>query len=153
MTRNNTSARTAGQKFEQLIATHLARITGLPVERRSKNGVKDRGDLTGVTTIRGASVVVECKNVARLALGEWVAEAERERFHADADLGVVIHKRHGRGEPGEQYVTMTVDTFASMLAGGARPTHVAVTDPMTIFAGGGTSVTPPQGIARIGVTR
>lgn len=68
---------------------------------------------------RGLPVVVECKNCARMELPKWLQEAETERCNADADFGVVVHKRKGIGEKtfGDTYVTMTLETLAAMIAG------------------------------------
>ena len=40
-----------------------------------------------------------------------------ERGNDDAVAGIVVHKRHGKGQPGEQWVTMTLADFASILTG------------------------------------
>lgn len=117
MTRNMRSAKQAGTRFETLVAGYLADSMGLPVERRRLSGANDKGDLSGVVA-HGMAVAVECKDCSRMALAEWVGEAERERVNANAALGVVVHKRKGIRDPAEQYVTMTLETFA-MLAGGA----------------------------------
>lgn len=79
-------------------------------------GAKDRGDVAGVR-IHGQRVVIECKNVTRLDLAGWMREAEIERGHDDALAGVIVHKRHGVGDPLEQWVTCTVREFAALLAG------------------------------------
>lgn len=121
MARNRRSARDAGTRFETLIARHLANTLGDDrIERRTKTGSKDRGDIGGIRTPHGGRVVVECKNVSRLALAQWVDEADTERGNDDALVGLVIHKRHGVGDPGVQYVTMTVDDLVALLSG-SRP--------------------------------
>ena len=40
-----------------------------------------------------------------------------ERGNDDALVGVVAHKRHGVGAPGEQFVTMTLRDFVALLTG------------------------------------
>lgn len=89
------------------------------IERRAKNGAKDRGDIGGVRTPLGERLVVECKDVARLDLPGWLREAEVERGNDDAAVGVVVHKRRGKGlaQMGEQYVTMSLADFAVLLGG------------------------------------
>ena len=119
MTRNRASAKKAGSSFETLIASYLAEHFDDRVERRVKNGTKDRGDISGVKTIRGGRVVLECKNQARDNLPAWLREADIERANDDACIGVVVHKKHGSNKGGEQYVTMTLDTFVALLEGGA----------------------------------
>ncbi len=116
--RSHRSAKSAGTRFESLIATYLAHeLDDDRIERRARNGAKDRGDIAGVKSIRGGRVVLECKDTARDALPSWIDEAEVERGNDDAAVGVVIHKRRGHGAPGDQFVSMTVDTFLRLLDG------------------------------------
>lgn len=109
-----------GATFEQDTADYLAAALGDDrIERRVKHGTNDRGDIAGLR-IHGRRVVVECKNHKRMELAEWVDEAETERGNDDADYGIVIHKRRGCGKAkfGGNYVTMTLETFAAIAAGG-----------------------------------
>ena len=48
MTRNRASARKAGASFESLIAGYFAAYVDDRIERRTKNGSKDRGDVSGL---------------------------------------------------------------------------------------------------------
>lgn len=119
MTRNRASARAAGTRFETLVVEFLSfRLADDRIERRSKNGAKDRGDVTGVRTIRGGRVVIECKDTARDNLPGWIREAEIERGNDDATIGVVVHKKRGSANPADQFVSMTLETFARLLEGG-----------------------------------
>ena len=132
MTRSRTSAKAAGTWMERITAEFLAfRLADDRIERRTKNGSNDRGDITGVKTVLGGRVVIECKNVMKMALPQWLGEAEIERGNDDAAIGVVAHKKHGSGNPADQYVTMTLETFAHLLKGGAPLGAVVVDDPMT----------------------
>ena len=109
-----------GATFEQDTADYLAAALGDDrIERRVKHGTNDRGDIAGLR-IHGKRVVVECKNHKRMVLAEWVDEAETERGNDDAEYGIVIHKRRGCGKAkfGGNYVTMTLETFAAIAAGG-----------------------------------
>ena len=120
MPRNRRSAKQAGSLFEADVAWFLAdALDDDRIERRAKNGSKDRGDVGGVRTVTGERVVIECKNTARLELAGWVGEAEVERGNDDAAVGVVVHKRRGFGKKqmGGQYVTMTLADFAVLLGG------------------------------------
>lgn len=120
MTRSRRSARTAGTKFERLIADALAAaLDDDRIDRRPKNGSKDRGDIGGVRRA-GGRVVIECKDTARQDLGGWVREADVERGNDDALAGVVVHKRRGCGDPLDQYVTCTVRDFVALLTGERR---------------------------------
>lgn len=109
-----------GTLFEHLAVAYMARRLGDDrIERRVLAGNKDRGDVAGLR-FRGRKVVVECKNQRRMELSEWLNEAEDERGNDDAAYGIVVHKRKGCGEKsfGRNYVTMELDTFLAMVAGG-----------------------------------
>lgn len=117
--RNHRSARSAGARFERLVADYLARLVDDRIDRRPKTGAKDRGDLGGLRTLGGLGgrVVAECKNTNRLQLAQWAAEAEIERGNDDAVAAVIVHKRHGVANPGQQWVTCTVDDFVALISG------------------------------------
>jgi len=109
-----------GNGFAEQVANHLAEKLGDGrIERRVLHGTKDRGDIAGLL-FRGRRVAVECKCCKKMELSTWVDEAEVERSNDDAEYGVVVHKRKGKGAKrfGENYVTMTLDTFCAMAAGG-----------------------------------
>ena len=119
MTRSRASAKQAGSSFERLIADFLReRLGDDRIDRRVKSGSKDRGDIGGVRTIRGGRVVIEAKNTKRDNLPAWIREAETERGNDDAAIGVVAHKFHGNAKGADQYITMTLETFARLLEGG-----------------------------------
>jgi hypothetical protein len=116
VSRNRQSAKKAGASFERSVADHLAQeLDDDRIDRRVKHGAKDRGDIGGVRTMRGGRVVIEVKNVSRDSLPAWIKEAEIERQNDEAAIGVVVHKKHGSAKPGEQYVSMTLDTFVKLL--------------------------------------
>lgn len=110
------AAKAAGTRFETLIATHLAAVVDDRIERRRQSGSKDRGDIASVRDSLGRRVVVECKDYAgRLLPAEWTREAQTERDNDNAVAGVVVAKRRGTTEPGQQYVLMLVDDFVALL--------------------------------------
>lgn len=115
MTRNHRSAKKAGTSFERSIADCLATHVDERIDRRVRTG-KDRGDIAGIR-LHGQRVVVECKNTTRLALGEWMRETEDERGNDDALLGLIVHKRHGKGDPLDQWCTFTVRELVALLRG------------------------------------
>ena len=117
--RNRASAKKAGASFETVIAAYLATHVDDRIERRTRNGSKDRGDIAGLRHM-GARVVVECKNARQIQVGPWIAEAEIERGNDDAIAGLVVHKRHGKADAGEQLVTMRLVDLVAMLTG-TRP--------------------------------
>lgn len=115
MTRTRQSAKTAGARFERQIADHLnARLPGR-IDKQPRAGAKDKGDIAGVTTPGGQPIAVECKNVTRTRLANWIHEAHTEADNLGAAAGIVIHKRHGRSAPDCQWVTMTVADLIAIL--------------------------------------
>ena len=119
MSRNRQSARAAGTRFETSIAAYLAEHIDDRIERRRMTGARDRGDLSG-WRYAGQRICVEAKDCARASLGPWVNEVEVERLNDDAGVGIVIAKRRGTLDPGEQVVLMTLRDLVSLLNGG-RP--------------------------------
>ncbi len=115
MTRSRRSAKQAGTRFETAIASALAQaLDDDRIERRSRTGAKDRGDVSGVR-LYGQRVVLECKDCARLDLPGWTAEARVECGNDDALVGLVVHKRHGVADPLQQWVTCTVADLVAIL--------------------------------------
>lgn len=103
--------KTKGSAWERAIVDHL-RTAGWPfAERRLAGAAKDRGDIAGVV-----GVVIEAKNTATRKLAEWIEETETERVNDNAWLGVVWHKRTGKGSAADGYVTMTGAQFTELLA-------------------------------------
>lgn len=115
--RSRNSAKRAGARHEQAIADYLAAaFDDDRIERRNPNGSKDRGDITGVRHA-GQRVVIEAKNWSQLHPSEWLQEAEVERRNDNALAGIVVAKRHGKSDPGESVVLMTLRDLASLMAG------------------------------------
>lgn len=120
MTRNRQSAKKAGTQHESDVAAYLRQHIDDRIERRARNGEKDRGDVGGVRlspALRGGRVVIEAKNTTRTDLAEWAKEAERERGHDDAVAAVTVHKRNRNANPGDQWVTCTLADFVALLTG------------------------------------
>ncbi len=115
MTRSRQSARSAGTRFERLIADHLATQVDDRIDRRVKTGSKDKGDIAGVRTPFGGRVVLECKDTNRVDLATWVREAQTEAGNDDAVAGIVVAKRRGHGDPADQYVICTVRDLIALL--------------------------------------
>lgn len=117
MSRTRASAKSAGARFEREVADYLAAVLDDDrIDRRVKTGARDRGDVGGVR-VHGQRVVIEAKNTARVDLAGWCRQARTEAGNDDALVGVVVHKRHGRGAPGDQWVSMTVDDLVALLIG------------------------------------
>lgn len=103
-------SKTKGTAAETAVVGYL-RVSGWPyAERRALNGNSDRGDIAGIV---GATV--EVKNCARIELGAWVDEAETERLNDRSDHAAVWHKRRGKGNPADWFVTMTGAQYVQLL--------------------------------------
>jgi hypothetical protein len=76
-----------GTRFEVAVADFL-RALHPRVERRVMRGIKDAGDLAGID-----GWALELKNCARLELGPWMDEAEREALAAGVSRFAVVIKR------------------------------------------------------------
>lgn len=98
-----------GTAFEREIVDYLR--TWFPyAERAPLTGNKDRGDISGTP-----GIVWECKNHRAMNLAEWVDQAQTEMANADAEIGIVVHKRRGRGNPGSQYATIPLYQLVDLL--------------------------------------
>lgn len=90
-----------GSKWESDIVKWLLYVGRSEAKRLYGAGRQDdRGD---IAAFKG--VVLEAKNQARMELGVWSNEAERERVNDGADYGIVVAKRRGKG-PAEAYAVM-----------------------------------------------
>lgn len=127
VTRTRASARAAGTRTEAAVAAYLARHVDDRVERRRLAGARDRGDISGLRTTHGARVVVEVKDCAKLDIAGWLREVEFERGNDDAQVGAVVAKRRGKGDPADLLVMMTLRDFAAILTG-QRPDEVGLTE-------------------------
>ena len=117
MGRSLKTAKAAGASFEKLVADYLAEMVDDRIERRRLEGKNDRGDIAGLR-VHGQRVVLECKNYGgRIEAASWIAEAEVERVNDNALAGVVVAKRKGTQQPGEQYVFMTLRDFVALIEG------------------------------------
>lgn len=119
MTRSRASARDAGTRTETLVAGYLATHVDDRIERRTRNGTKDRGDIGGLRHM-GQRIVIEVKDTARWTPSTWLAEAELERCNDDAGVGIVVCKRIGKGAAADQLVMLTLADLVSLLTG-TRP--------------------------------
>ena len=118
MPRNRASAKKAGSLFERVVADYLAREVDDRIERRVRNGNKDRGDISGLRSLIGERIVLECKDYGGVYhVGEWLNEAEVERGNDDAAVGAVVAKRRGKSDPAEAVVFMTLEAFTRLVGG------------------------------------
>lgn len=92
------SPRNIGTAAESAVVRTLC-AHGFPnAERRALHGSTDLGDITGIP---GVVIEVKAGNAARIAsdgqVERWLAETERERRSAKADIGVLVLQRAGVG--------------------------------------------------------
>lgn len=108
MARSRASARAAGHRMERETADVLNAYVSRFIDIAPRKGAKDEGDIIHFETAGENPIVVECKDVATMSIGTWVNEAEVERKNKGAIAGIVVHKRKGKGNALDQYVTMTL---------------------------------------------
>ena len=117
MSRSRASAKRAGTAFESLVVAYLAKHVDDRIERRAKSGAKDRGDVSGLRHM-GERIVIETKDYGgQLKPAEWTKEARIEAGNDDALVGIVVAKRRGTSNPGEQWVLMTLADLVALLTG------------------------------------
>lgn len=115
MARNRASAKKAGTAFESLVVAYLAQHIDDRIERRRLSGAKDRGDLSGWRHA-GMRLVAECKDYGgQIKAGPWLNETETQRLNDDAQIGLVIAKRRGTTDPGDQLVLLTLRDLVTLL--------------------------------------
>lgn len=109
-----------GTAFETAVARYLRwALDDERIERRTLQGVNDRGDIAGVR-FAGGSVVLECKNTKQANLSQHLKEAKTEAANDDTTMWALVQKRHGVGisdreHVGQQLVVMELETFARFL--------------------------------------
>ena len=57
------------------------------------------------------------KDHNRLDLAGWWAEAEAERGNDDAGAALIVHKRRGKGNAADQWVTLTLGELVALISG------------------------------------
>lgn len=101
-------SRRKGNRAELDVAAWLRDHNWKAVTTRSTSGAQGGADL-----VTDTPVMWEVKNHARLALSEWVAQAVRNA--RPGRPGVVIHKKPGKTDPGEWYVTLRASDLLELL--------------------------------------
>ncbi len=115
------SARAKGSSFEKNTAV-FAQDLGFPdAHRVVKTGARDEGDVW-LPIGDGMVHVLQCKNCVTTELAEWVDDAEEQARNVNASgrsaiSFAVVHKRRGKGDMAEQYVTTKLGEYLANLAG------------------------------------
>lgn len=100
-----------GTAFESLLVPVFAAYYP-DATRAPLNGTKDVGDLWLPGERR---YVVEAKNHARMDLAGWAAEAAKEALNRGVPHWVIAHKRRGKGQGKDQWITTTVEHYLALV--------------------------------------
>jgi hypothetical protein len=102
------SSRRKGNKAEVDVVNYL-RAHGYDVEtsRNARGGTQQGADIIG-----DFPAAVEVKNQTRMDLAGWWAQAVEQ---ANGGCAVVVHKRVGKADPGDWWVTMDLQTLIRLL--------------------------------------
>lgn len=85
------------------------------VTRLAPAGAADCGDLGGVPDL-----CIQVKAHRKMALASWVDQAATQAERAVKPYSVVIHRRWGKGDPGQWYATMPLQDFVEAYKEGHR---------------------------------
>jgi hypothetical protein len=101
-----------GYMAEHATVQYLSTQLGASATRPRTTSITnvDTGDVVGVP------LVVSVKNHAALNLAVWVDEMAAMVKRSPWDVGVVVHKRRGKGHPRDWYVTTPFGLVIPMLA-------------------------------------
>lgn len=97
--------RAKGARFRRLIRDYLDEAGMDPIARSDG---EDGDDIR----IALPSISIELKGSSQPRLGEWIRQASSQ---AGERIPVLIWKRHGRGAPGSQWVTLELGQFVRLL--------------------------------------
>lgn len=106
-----------GTAAESAVVKYL-RANGFPNARR--NALAGRGDVGDVEVCPGVMIEVKAGQRARVAsdnvIVEWLAETEKERVNAGADVGLLVTVRAGVGtnNAGRWWAIMPMDQFVAL---------------------------------------
>lgn len=111
MSTNSARGYRAEHDIEVLLAATFPRRD---IYRPRAGSVRDRGDIGGLPA------VVSIKDWNRLSLSGWVDDLPAMCKAAQADTGVVWHKRRGHADPLDWYCTTTGRLLLPMLTAYVR---------------------------------
>lgn len=96
---SGSSSRRKGQRAEQAVAKWLRENGWHARTSRSVSGMQQGKDL-----VSDFPLAIEVKDHARMELAAWIDQAVANG--EPGEPGVVIHKRRGKGNPGDWYATL-----------------------------------------------
>ena len=100
-----------GSAAERAVCDYL-NVRGVDAERVPAGAALDRGDLWIPDKHWPA---IQIKNHARLDLAGWINDIQDQKRNAKRDTGIVIHKRRGKGNPADWYVTLTLTDLITII--------------------------------------
>jgi Holliday junction resolvase len=104
------AAKAKGSRAERQVADFLI-ANGIETDRIPAGATLDRGDLW--VSHRGFPTI-DVKDHAQMQLAAWVDRSVEQAENARRSAGVVWHKRRGKADPGEWYVSMTGGSFLAL---------------------------------------
>lgn len=107
MSTNSRKGYDAEHKIEVLLQQRYPTIAANILRPRA-GAPNDKGD------IHGLPVVISVKNWVEPSLGPWVNEMQAMCRNAHKGVGVVWHKRRGKGKPEDWYVTMDEQSWEAL---------------------------------------
>jgi hypothetical protein len=100
-----------GPLFESRLAAYFTAALGHPVERRVMGGIKDKGDLTGIS-----NWTIEAKNLTKnLTLGQAMNEARKEAVNARCRYFAAVLNRRSHGLE-RSYAVLELWELAELIA-------------------------------------
>lgn len=82
-------------------------------ERRALRGAQDAGDITGTPGICW-EVKARKRPISDTDVAAWLAETETEAAAADAEIGVLVVRRPGVGDPGRWWAWLHIGQVARL---------------------------------------
>lgn len=102
------SSRRKGNRAELAVVAALRKAGWQAKTSRATSGMQKGCDI-----VTDAPVSIEVKDRTNLDLSGWIEQAEKNA--TDDAPGVVWHKRRGKANPADWYVTMTGETLMRIL--------------------------------------
>lgn len=87
---------------------------GIECDRIPAGATNDTGD---VIVYRKNWPAIQIKNQKAMSLGTWITEAQQQAQNAKRATAIVVHKRKGKGNPADWYVTTTLAEFLQLMEG------------------------------------
>jgi Holliday junction resolvase len=103
-------SRDKGTSWETQVVRFLQEHGWVHAERRARRGIRDAGDIAGVS-----GVMIEAKCEKRIVLAAYLDETQVEQANANAAVGVTWIKRPRKSSPAHGYVVMTGAQFIELL--------------------------------------